>query len=476
MYFVPGPIIMHTQRLPVAICMVLVVALSLDLVDLQETTENALSDEVTTQFDAVPIDSTYLSSVKYYIKEEGFDDVAASLITNNASFYNLSLPDLLEVTEVNDKNFTEISQVLDSFDLASEEVFNFENIESVFDELNISLLAVYRKMISDNFIPDPRINIPLLQEQLGIDKAEFDDTILYGNDSSLFRILRESNFSSENIQKAFAIIGKTPSDFYEFVKPFIFEKLVEYSLPRLVEVSQRQGIQESHVKDLLGAFNVTSSKYQAVPAFKNAFQEFTNLLNNVEIVATRVSSTQLVSVNQVATKWKNVRNVADLYVEPLDDSLIKYKVATTDSHNDDCLYGPIVLRPENYNLLIGDVEIAQDYETHHMTDCKYVTVIDNTFVEEDIPTAHNNKLNIISDFANATLFKVGSPLFCLGKLYGIAEELKGNEIGFRTFYCDPEIFDTTTIFSESSTGALRTENYRMLITVLGLLNVFRLIH
>lgn len=466
---------MRSHRLPVVVCEIFLVVLSVDLVRLQETTtDDVFSAEVTTQSVAVPINASYLSSVKYHIKDEGFQDVAAFIIANNASLYNISLQDLLEVTDIENKNLSEISTVLDSFDLTSDDVFNIENIETTFDELNISLFMMYSQM-RVSFIPNPSTNIPLLQEQLGIDKAQFDSTILYGNDSTLFRVLKESNFSSENIQKAFAIINKTPSDLYAFVKPYVFEKVKYYPFERLVEVSEEQGINANHVRDLLQALDVTPNKYLAVPAFKNAFDDFAQIINNVEILATRLNNAQLVSVNKVATKWRNVRNIADLYVEPLDGSDTKFKIATLDAFNDDCLYGPVVLEPENYTFS-ADVEVAQNYSTHHISDCKYVTVIDNNLIEESIPTVHNNKLNIIADFPNATLFKVGSPLFCLGKLYGIAEELNGNQIGFRTFYCDPEIMDTTTIFSGTTAAASSMESYRMLIAVLGLLSVFKLMN
>lgn len=465
---------MYTTRFPIVFFLT-TIALTFKVATLQEaTTDNGLSTEVTTPFVAVPVDATYLLSVKYYVKEEGIQAVAAFIIANNASVYNISLSDLLQLTEIENKNFTEISKILDSFDLSSQEVFNFENIEATFQELNISLLDIYQR-IRVGFIPDPKSNVPLLQEQLGIDQQEFDGTILYGNDSSLFAILKQSNFSAENIQKAFSIINKTPSDFYDFIKPYFFASLSSYPLPRLIEVSKNQGIDEGHLKELLDALDVGPSKYQSLPAFASALEDFTQMINNVEIIATIINPTQLISVNRILNKWKNIRNIADVYVESLDSAKTKYKVPVIDSFNDDCLYGPVALTPENFSFQRG-VEVAQDYSTDHIYNCKYVTVIDNLFVEENIELVHNNKLSIISDFPNSTLFKVGSPLFCFGKLYGIAEELSQDKIGFRTFYCDPEIFDTTTIFAESAGGSLHVENYRIIYaTLLGLLVVFRLI-
>lgn len=465
---------MYSHRVSVALCTVLVLLLSVDLVQLQETTEDALSVETTTQYVAVPINATYLSSVKYYLKDESFDDVAAIIIANNASLYNISLPDLLQVTDIENKNFSDISKVLDGFDLASQEVFNFENIEAAFGELNISLLTLYSR-IRVGFIPDASTNIPLLQEQLGINGAEFDSTILYGNDSSLFKILKESNFSSENIKKAFGIINKTPSDLYTFVKPYVFEKVKDYPLERLLEVSKEQGIEQNHLKDLLKALNVTPDKYQAVPALKNALEDFEAMINRVEILATGISQESLVTVNSVAVKLRNLREIADLFVEPQDNSNTTFRVNTTkiDSFDDSCLYGPIVLSPEGYRSPI-DIEVEANDSTHHLSDCTYVTVINNTFVEESIPTVHNNKLTIIADFPNVTIFKIGSPLFCSGKLYGVAEELNGNQIGFRPFYCDPDATDSTTIFAESAAVSC-TRSYFLLTVVLGLLSLFKLI-
>lgn len=419
----------------------------------QETT--GVIDNITATIEAtttppLSVDISSFLYVKYYVREDNINEVAAQLISN-ATAYNITVDDLLQLTQIESFNFTEVIRLLDQFDLTSGDLFNFQTIEATFKELNISILTIYRSMAAD-FIPEPRNNIPVLLSIFGINRTIFDDIILYGTDSDLFELLNAANFTAENVQTALQSIQKTTSDLYAFVKPTLFLSLKNYPISKLLNITTLHEITVKHFQDLLGAFNLRPENYFAILSFRNGISSYVDDINSVTLLALVTNATDVVSINLASTKYNSLKNTLDLYVEDPANATLRYKSDYIDSYNDGCLYGPVVLRPVGITAR-ENLVIAEDYSQQTLENCQYVTVVGNVLVVYTIPTAHNSKNTIIAEATNETVFIRGSPIFCGGKLHGLAEEQSGTQIGFRTFYCDEEVPDTTTIFSPPSAAS-----------------------
>lgn len=412
------------------------------------------SIETTTEY-VLPLDLSSIFQIKFYLRNDSVNAVAAQLIYN-ATANNITVNDLVQLTQVENLTLTDINQVLDQLDLSSTDLFNFRSLESAFSELNVSVLTLYKEMRTD-FIPDPRTNVPRLLDTFAVDQAEFNDVILYGNDSSLFQVLRNANFSEENVKAAFAIIGKTPSDLYDFVKPSLFPKIREYRIERLLEIVKENQITKKHFKDALDAFQVPTEQYYATPSFRNALTDLVDEMNNVELYGTLTNFSEVATVNFVRDKYTSLRHVADVHVENFLSPRDSYKVVDIDAYSDDCLYGPILLRFEGISsgkvLPITEVYINTE---NHVHDCYYAAVVNDVLEEERLQHVHFNKHNLIADVSNTTEFKFGSPLICHNALYGVAEESQRNKIGFRSFRCDESVLDTTPIFADEETSGAST--------------------
>lgn len=405
--------------------------------------------ETTTQY-VLPIDLSSILRIYFYLKEEGVNQVAAQLIYN-ASVVNITVSDLVEVTQAENYNLTAINQVLDQLDLSSSDLFNFDSLEPTFTELNVSALGIYRKLLEE-FIPEPRTNVPGLLDIFSIDQVAFNDVILYGNDTELFKILKSANFSEENTKEAFSLIQKTPSDLYEFVKPIIFASIKVYPVERLLDIVKENGLTPKHFKDVLDAFEVRGERYETVPSFKSALTDFVDEINNVELYGTLVNSSVVATVNYVYNRYKYLRHVADLYVLNILTPRVSYKVNNIDAYSDSCLYGPVLLTFDGISQ--GNVvEITQNYAEHHPPRCYYAVVENYTLIVEKLDHVHYHQQNLIADVSNNTLFKIGSPLVCNDYLYGVAESDSRGRIGFRSFHCADASLDTTTIFSDETSSA-----------------------
>lgn len=405
--------------------------------------------ETTTEY-VLPIDLSSIFQIKFVLKEEGLSQVAAQLIYNATSF-NITVNDLVDLTQAEQLNLTTINEALDKLDLSSTDLFNFDSLESSFNELNISLLELYGKLRKE-FIPVPRDNVPRLLDTFNISQNGFNDIILYGNDTKLFELLKSGNFSEENVKVAFELIGKTPSDLYDFLKPDIFPRIREYSIERLLDIIKSNGLAPKHMKDVLEIFNLRRAGYEAVPSFRSALSDLEDEMNNVELYGTLVNSSVVATVNNVYNKYKYFQNIADAYVENVFTPRVSFKVDNIDAYDDNCLYGPVLVTFEASSVekIIG---ITQEYSEHHPRNCFYAINSNGSLIIEKLYHVHYSQNYLIADVSNSTIFKIGSPLICNDLLYGVAESESKGKIGFRSFYCSDDVPDTTTIFADETSSA-----------------------
>lgn len=407
--------------------------------------------ETTTEY-VLPIDLSSIFRIKFDLKEEGVNQVAAQVIYYNGTAANITVNDLVELTQAESLNLTGANQVLDALDLSSSDLFNVDSLESAFTELNISALAVYRRMLEE-FIPSPRDNVPRLLDTFDIEKTNFNDVILYGSDSDFFAILKSANFSEENLQEAFNIIGKTPSDLYDFIKPIIFSRIRVYPIERLLSVVKKNGLTPKHFEDVLDIFKLPRSRYDDIPSIKNALTDFVNQLNTVEVFGTLVKANQLATVNLVYSQYQRFHHVANVYVENIITPRTIYNVTDIDAYTDDCSFGPVIVNFEG-NYVGKSIEITQDYPEHHLHGCHYVVVEGATIISEKLRHVLYKQYSLVADVSNNTVLKIGSPLVCSDQLYGVAEDTSKGKIGFRSFRCDGSELDSTTIFADDTSAGL----------------------
>lgn len=409
--------------------------------------------ETTTEY-VLPIDASSIFSIKFDLKDESVNNVAAQIIYNGTQA-NITVNDVVELTQAESLNLTVMNEVLDKLDLSSPELFNFESLESAFTELNISALAVYRKML-DEFIPQPRENVPRLLNTFDIDQTQFNDVILYGSDSDLFNTLKSANFSEENVQNAFDILGKTPSDLYDFLKPIIFPQVRIYPIERILNIVKKQGITSRHFKDVLDIFELSRARYNAIPSFRDALADYVNQMNNIELYGTLVNVSEIATVNLVYNRYQYLHGVANAYVESIVSPRTRYLVKDIDAYTDDCQYGPVIVNFEGGSTG-KSVSIAQDYGKDHIHGCRYVVVSNGSIVIEEFDHVHYKQYSLVAHASNTTEFKLGSPLICYDQLYGVAEDTSKGKIGFRSFHCDDSVLDLTTIFSDDTSAALKVQ-------------------
>lgn len=411
--------------------------------------------ETTTEY-VLPIDTSSILLIKFDLKDESVNQVASQIIYN-ATSTNITVNDLVELTQAETLNLTVINEALDQLDLTSTDLFDFGSLETAFTELNISALTVYRKLL-DEFIPDPRQNVPRLLDTFEIDQSNFNDVILYGTDADLFTILKSANFSEENVQQAFnAILGKTPSDLYDFVKPLIFPRIRVYSIERLLEIVKKSELTPKHFEDVLDVFRVSRARYDEVPVFKASLNDYIKAINNLELYGTLVNWNNIATVNLVYNRYQHLKSVANMYVETIATPRINYKVANIEAYSDDCLYGPVIVNFEG-NYKGRTIEITEDYpaDNHHVHGCYYVVTTatgGGVLISEKLTHVHYKQFSLIADVSNTTEFKTGSPLICNNQLYGVAEDINKGRIGFRSFNCDGPSPDTTTIFADDPSVA-----------------------
>lgn len=426
------------------------------------------SIETTTEY-ILPIDSSSIFLIRFDLKEQGLNQIAAQVIYN-ATAANVTVNDLVELTQAETLNLTVANEVLDTLDLSSPELFNFDSLESVFNELNISVLSVYRKML-DEFIPDARNNVPRLLDTFEIDQPTFNDAILYGTDADLFNILKAANFSENNVQIAFNITGKTPSDLYDFLKPIIFPRIRVYPIERLLSIVKTNGLTAKHFEDVLDIFELSRARYDSIPSFRDALTNYVSEINNLELYGTLVNINQIATVNFAYNRYQHLQRVADAYVENTIIPRVRYNVTDIDAYSDDCLYGPVIVKFEGSN---GGktVEITQEYPQHHIHGCHYVVADKDGILISEAVHVHYNQYNLIADVSNSTEFKIGSPLICKNQLYGVAEDINKGRIGFRSFHCDGSLPDTTTIFADNASAATKILTEIQSIVLLFLIQVF----
>lgn len=417
----------------------------------------------------VPVNVSSFVRVKFYLSENGSLQLASELIAKNVTTYNITIRDIVEVTQVDKFNFSQVSVLLDKFDVTSADLCNFRTLEVVFKQLNISILAVYQEL--KNSLADPRNDIPKVLEILGIDSVRFNDIIAYGTDEELFNFLKQQNITAESVQKVYETLGKTPSDTYEFIKGFVFAKIGDYDLQLVVSYLQSLGISAKQFQDVLKEAGVRKEDFYRAESFRKAFFDFVKVINEEEYLGIVLNLIQVTSVKSVENRWRSLRDYANIFVENIDNSSIPVQqIAPFDN---DCSYGPIILSVNQRSAENNTFIITDEYDVEEIEKCTYVTLINGTsLVSEDVSVFQASKQNIIAKFTNSSIFKVGSPLFCKSRLYGLAEQKQGDNVGFRTFFCDPEESDATTILPENG-GRVNAGGFLACAAVLGLLCWFR---
>lgn len=417
----------------------------------------------------IPLNISSFVRIKFYLSENGSLRLASELVAKNITTYNITIRDIIEVTQLDKFNFSQISVLLDKFDLTSADLCNFDTLEFVFKQLNISILAVYQQL--KNSLADPRNDIPKVLEILGIDSVQFNNIIAYGTDDELFSFLKAQNITAESVQKVYETFGKTPSDTYEFIKGFVFAKVGDYDLQLVIDYLNNRGISANQFQEVLIAAGVNKEDFYRAESFRKAFLDFVDVINQKEYLGIVLNPFQVTTVKSVQNRWNSLKEYADIFVENVDNNpIIVQQIAPFDN---DCTYGPILLSvniraAENNTSAITD---GDDFE--EIDQCTYVTLFNDTFlISEEVRVSQTTTQNIVAQFTNSSIFKIGSPLFCKRMLYGLAEQKKESKVGFRTFSCDPEEPLVTTILPES--GARKSKAAILVYAaVLGLLCWFR---
>lgn len=434
-----------SAKLLIAIAVLLAPAISQENATLPENL--TLPIETTTEY-VLPIDAGSLLRLKFDLKEDNINEVAAQVIFN-ATAYNVTVSDLVALTDVENLNFTAIAGVLDQLDLANADLFNVETVQAAFAELNVSALDVYTRL-KNGYIPDPRTQVPRLLDVFEIDREHFLNTVSFGTDAELFEILKSANFSQENLMDAFDLIGKTPDSLYEFLKPTFLVKINDYPIEKFVEIVKSNKLTQKHLEDALDAFGVEKTRYDEIPAFRSAFSGLTEEFNRIEVYGVLTNFSEAVTINMVYSNYKHLRHVADLFAETSTEPLTRRKVVEIDDYDDGCSYGPALLNLEGSDIVGRPIAVTNDYPEHRVSNCYYVSVVGTELVKEKFDHVHYSKHNLVAHKSNSTVLKRGSPLICHDVLYGLAEEDSGKRIGFRSFHCDDSVPDTTTIFASST--------------------------
>lgn len=419
------------------------------LVNAQESTTEDSSKE---DLKEPPIDISALFRISYFVRDNATLDLAAKFV-NEAHNHNITLKDVIEVTKMDTYSFTFINGLLERFDIHPEEFITVESLESAFNALNISILSIYKELVTKGFVPDAKKNVPEILDVLGIDQAEFNNIILYGSDADLFKLLKSSNITGEGVKSAFNIIGKTPSDFYDFIRPSIFAQIKLYSLDTLLYQLHQFDIGEKQLKDVLEAFEVAPNDLYGVESFRAAFEQFVDEINKEYTIGVLYSNSEVATANSVLKKIGEYQYSIGVSAAAVDTSTT-YPVSEFKLFDDQCSFTPLIL---NVGALSGrnPAVVADSYNTTHLLgNCKYITTDGSLLLVEEVTSAHNHKVDLKVELSNIELYKVGSPLFCDDKLFGLAEERKDNSVGFRTFYCDPDNSGHTTIFPSSDSTVL----------------------
>lgn len=189
-----------------------------------------------------------LARIKFYLSDKGSIQLASEVIKRNTSTYNITYWDILDVVQLEQLNFSQMSVLASNFgvDFNLINLDDFNQLEFLLQRLDVSILTVYHKL--EDSLADPANEIPKALESLGFDSEYFINIVFNDTEEELFTFLKSKNISLQAIWEA---LGKTSSDAYELLKDFVFaksrENLANFDLQRDLLV---HNISEQHLREL----------------------------------------------------------------------------------------------------------------------------------------------------------------------------------------------------------------------------------
>lgn len=362
----------------------------------------------------------YVVSLQFYLREDKIPGIVNYMLNNSLLERNIDVRDIIQLTGLANYNLDDAINLCKKFDIPESKAFSVSSLELVLNSLSIKFSDFYQTITTKLQLKQSVANQAIAD--LTIPPIDFLSAILY-YDSYVYDVLRAGNYDNEHVTKALERINKSKEELFQAFKNVILEQTLGLNSTYFMQALKNNGLNRNSALKLWTALGITTEDVYRVEKFRNILNDIVEDLNQNLTIGVVVGQAK-VAIHQ-ALYDRLTRHVDANTIKILTDKSAEVMV----SHNARRL-GPNVLELDliSSNGKHSYVEITEDYELDFQ--CIYITIVDGEIITEEMDL----ETRVLARKTNSTVFNVGSPLVCGGRLYGLAKSENEEVLVFDTFY------------------------------------------
>ncbi|KAF2894785.1 hypothetical protein ILUMI_11390 [Ignelater luminosus] len=397
-------------------------------------------------------DFSHVGCLKYHFKEEKIPKLLSEVCMYNmkcpTTNCEVSLIDVVEATQLSRFNTTALVEGIEKLNISENDAYNICLIYDLTADLFEYLLQTFGLTFSDiykNFVSslaNPSQSIPEILNTLNVSALEFMNAQAYGNDTLRLRVLSYGNYSKENMLTVLKIANKTPSDMLRLI-PLnqVARQIKKLNPTEFTNFIKNIGVTSKGLEVFYEYLGIKPINFLSYPAFIQIITSFYDSINPQEVLATLISPTRLVTSNTAQalsvfgkTDDVLVSEYSNLDFELVENPLVQYLIKNVILNNTEYQSEDIAFIDIKNPISTGYVEMFTSDNLTMLNNYTYVSKLQygGLYVENVTNAYRQNHTIVITKTAN-TVYNLGSPLFCQGKLCGFASGQDAKSIRFSTF-------------------------------------------
>lgn len=397
-------------------------------------------------------DFSHVGCLKYHLKEEKIPKLLTEVCMYNmkcpTTNCQASLVDIVEATQLSRFNTSALVEAIEKLNITENDAYNIcliydltaDLFEYLLQTFGLTFSEIYKNFVSS--LVNPSQSIPQILNTLNVSVIEFMNAQAYGNDTLRLQVLSYGNYSKENLLTVLQIANKTPSDMLRLIPLNQVARQIRKLNPiEFTNFIKNIGVTSRGLEVFYGYLGITPINFLSYPLFIQITTAFYDLINPQEVLATLISPNRLVTSNtaQALTVFGKtndvfVREYSDFDFELVENPLVQYLIKSVILNNTEYQSQDIAFIDIKNPITTGYVQMSNNDNFTTLNNCTYVSKLQYGGLYVENVTKANKEMGkiVITKTAN-TVYNLGSPLFCQGKLYGFAAGEDAKSIRFSTF-------------------------------------------
>ncbi|XP_018322891.1 uncharacterized protein LOC108735431 [Agrilus planipennis] len=387
----------------------------------------------------------YLLNIRYDIIEGNVTTLLNEITLGNVyctntfmNCFNLSIYDVISLINLTDYTNAEIAEALSTLDL------NISNPNDLINSYNLTwnkfgdfihyidttVSEIYNSFV--NILSSPNQKMPVILDLVQINRNEFSSIFLFGTEEEKLDLLSNGTYSIEIFNQILEIANLTDAQLLSIVPLQKMARAIvdrKFSYRGILDFIRTLEVTSNDLEKFYLALNVTLDELYSNELYQQSLRQLLRMLNKQQVIGTAISQHQLItsaaSVDVFSADFIRFLNGNVGQYFTLQAHLVENDSEIVPLFSDavvpEILSKEIALYDLKYPLALF-TKVSLNYNGSEWINCTYLSQLENGSLYQEQLDVQLGTSYLLSKKTNATVYVLGSPVFCDDKIHGLAIE------------------------------------------------------